>query len=144
MATTFTRTGSGAFRAAAIAAIAFVTACSGQQQAPPANEPQLEEKPQWTQRDIEAGLDAVGPALVACYQNAVKVNRNESGSVTISASIAPDGHVETATPLKSSLSKGLASCLADVVHNAHFRAPGVAGVRLSVPLAFEQADGGAQ
>lgn len=144
MATTFACKRPRAFRAALIAAIGSVAACGGQQQAPPANDPPIEQKPSWTQKDIETGLDSVGPALVACYQNAVKVNRNESGSVTISASIAPDGHVESATPVRSSLSQGLASCLADVVHNVRFRAPGVAGVRLSIPLEFEQVGGGAQ
>jgi len=101
-------------------------------------------KPQWTQADIEAGVSAIGPALIACYQSAVKTNLSEAGSVVISASIAPDGHVESATPVRSSLSKDLASCLANVVMSAHFRAPGVAGVRLSIPLAFEQEHEGAQ
>lgn len=125
---------------AAIAAIGLLIGCAGPSQSgsDPHGSEGLEAKPNWTQSDIETGLNSIGPALVACYQNAVKVNRNESGSVTISASIAPDGHVESATPVKSSLSQQLATCLADVVHSARFKPPGVAGVRLSVPLAFEQ------
>ena len=102
----------------------------------------MDQKPTWTQNDIEAGMDAIGPALTTCYQSAVKGNRGESGAVTISASIAPDGHVENATPVKSSLSDQLATCLTNVVRSARFRAPGVAGVRLSIPLAFEQAESG--
>jgi TonB family protein len=98
----------------------------------------MDAKPQWTQADIEAGVNAIGPSLIACYQKAVLANRSEAGSVIISASIAPDGHVESATPVRSSLSKDLASCLANVVLAARFRAPGVTGVRLSIPLAFEQ------
>jgi hypothetical protein len=141
MATSFARTTSGPFFLAALAAL--VIGCGGPPQTAKTDDPPLDAKPQWTQDDIEIGMNAVGPALVACYQNAVKVNHSESGSVVISASISPDGHVETATPVRSSLSKGLASCLADVVHHAHFRAPGVAGVRLAIPLAFEQDDAGA-
>jgi TonB family protein len=135
-----------AARTAAIAAIGLLLGCGGPSR-PPASDADdvqpLDAKPQWTQNDIEKGMDAIGPALIGCYQDAVKANRSESGSVVISASIAPDGHVMSATPVKSSLSKGLASCLADAVLTARFKGPGVTGVRLSIPLAFEQADGGA-
>ena len=139
-------------RRAAIAAMALALGCAGLgcggASRPAAagdaeNVQAIDAKPEWTQKDIEAGVDAIGPALIACYQNAVKVNRSESGSVVISTTIAPDGHVETATPLRSTLSGGLASCLASVVLSAHFRAPGVTGVRLSIPLAFEQSNAGA-
>lgn len=134
---------SWAGRATVIVAIGLLIGCAGPTQSgsDPHGSDGLDAKPNWTQTDIEAGLNAVGPALVACYQNAVKVNRSESGSVTISAAIAADGHVESATPVKSSLSQQLATCLTDVVRSARFRPPGVAGVRLSVPLAFEQAGG---
>jgi TonB family protein len=130
----------------AITIIGLAFGCAGPSQSAAGDgEPtqSLDARPQWTQRDIEAGMSAIGSALVDCYQNAVKVNRKEAGAVTISAAIAPDGHVESATPVSSSLSPGLASCLTDVVRTARFRAPGVQGVRLSIPLAFEQADAGA-
>jgi TonB family protein len=143
-------TGTLIFRTAALAvvgAMAFAAGCGGPPK--PASDAEdvqsMDAKPQWTQADIEAGVNAIGPALISCYQTAVKTNRTEAGSVIISATIAPDGHVESATPVRSSLSKDLASCLANVVLSARFRAPMVTGVRLSIPLAFEQAkDGNAQ
>lgn len=135
-----------ATRIGAVAAIGLMIGCAGPTQSgsDPRGSENMDAKPNWTQNDIEAGVNAVGPALVACYQSAVKVNRRESGAVTISASIAPDGHVENATPLKSSLSEQLATCLTDVIRSARFRPPGVAGVRLSIPLAFEQEPTSAQ
>jgi TonB family protein len=140
MATTY----AGTLARAAAFALGLLVACGGSPP-PPVDEPVArgDARPRWTQNDIEEGMSALGPALLACYQGAVKANQRESGAVTISAAITPDGRVESATPLHSTLSKELTTCLADVVRGARFKAPGVSGVRLSIPLAFELADGGA-
>ena len=124
-------------------ALTFAIGCGASQGAAPGAQeeaPGVAPSPHFQQSDVEAGLAPLGPAFIGCYQKATAKNRAESGSIIISAGIASDGHVATAVPVSSTLGAELSRCLADVVLSAHFRAPGVDGVRVKVPLAFEQAD----
>jgi hypothetical protein len=71
------------------------------------------------------------PAFKDCY---ARSDSRASGIVVVRAGAAPDGQVETVEIVSlGGLPLGLAQCVADRVHDAHFGAPGGSGVSLMVP-----------
>ena len=74
-----------------------------------------------------------------CYQDGLNSDPNMSGKVLISAKVAPNGEVQSANIASNSgLSPGVASCIARVVKNAQFSAPGGGGSTLNIPVTFVQ------
>jgi TonB family protein len=74
-----------------------------------------------------------------CYQDGLNSDPNMSGKVLISAKVAPNGEVQSANIASNSgLSPAVASCIARVVKNAQFSAPGGGGSTLNIPVTFVQ------
>ena len=62
-----------------------------------------------------------------------------AGKVVITAKVGPNGEVSSADVSQNSgLSQGVASCIARVIKNATFSAPGGGGSTLNIPVTFVQ------
>ena len=85
---------------------------------------------------VVAGLRA---KFRACYNTGLQSDPTMQGSITISARISPNGEVESATPQGGNgLSDGVQKCIARVVRNANFEAPGGTGSTINIPVKFVQ------
>ncbi len=90
-----------------------------------------------------SGADAVIAGLRArfrsCYQKGIDADPNQEGKVVISAKIAANGTVESASVASNSgLSASVGACVANAVRNAQFEAPQGGSSTLLVPVTFRK------
>ncbi len=89
------------------------------------------------------GADAVIAGLRgrfrSCYQKGIDVDPNQEGKLVISAKIAANGTVESASVSSNSgLSASVGACVANAVRNAQFEAPLGGSSTLTVPVTFRK------
>ncbi len=85
---------------------------------------------------VIAGLRA---RFKSCYQTGLNSDPNMSGKVVISAKVGPNGEVSSSDVSQNTgLSDSVAKCIARVVKNATFSAPGGGGSTLQIPVTFVQ------
>jgi TonB family protein len=89
--------------------------------------------------DADRVVAGLRPRFRACYQQGLNSDPSMSGKVVISAKVGPNGEVSSADIASNSgLSATVASCIARVVRNAQFSAPGGGGSTLNIPVTFVQ------
>jgi hypothetical protein len=85
---------------------------------------------------VVAGLR---PKFRACYNKGLTSDPSMSGSVTITAKVAPNGEVTAAdSGAGGGLSADVQACIARVVKNAQFDPPGGSGSTINIPVKFVQ------
>src|SRR5205085_787413 len=78
--------------------------------------------------NAERVVASLRPKFRACYNKGLATDPSMSGSVTIVTKVAPNGEVTTADgSAVNGLSPDVVSCIARVVRNANFDAPGGSG-----------------
>lgn len=89
--------------------------------------------------DAEVVIESLRAQFRACYQEGLRVDASLDGCVLLDARVDPDGTVSSVGAIRQDrLSAQVGTCVADVLRNARFPAPGGAGARLHVPITFVQ------
>lgn len=84
-------------------------------------------------------IAALRPDFLRCY-DAVLNDRHQTGSIRITAKIAPNGDVTSAAPTsREGLSDQVVACLLAVVMRARFAPPAGGVATVTIPLTFEGA-----
>jgi hypothetical protein len=89
--------------------------------------------------NLERTIAGLRPKFRSCYNQGLQSDPSMQGSVTIAASIAPNGEVNSSDiEANSGLSDSVAKCIARVVRNAQFDPPGGTGAKIRIPVKFVQ------
>jgi hypothetical protein len=88
--------------------------------------------------NLERVVATLRPKFRNCYQTqGLNVDPSMSGAVTMVVKIAPNGEVNSADPTANSgLSDPVVKCIARVLRNAQFDAPGSSGSTVQIPVKF--------
>lgn len=89
--------------------------------------------------DADRVIAGLRPRFRQCYNTGLQSDPSMAGKVVITAKVGPNGEVSSADVSQNTgLSQGVASCIARVVKNATFSAPGGGGSTLNIPVTFVQ------
>jgi hypothetical protein len=89
--------------------------------------------------DADRVIAGLRPRFRQCYNTGLQSDPSMAGKVVITAKVGPNGEVSSADISQNSgLSQGVASCIARVIKNATFSAPGGGGSTLNIPVTFVQ------
>jgi hypothetical protein len=89
--------------------------------------------------NLERTVAGLRPKFRSCYNTGLQSDPTMQGSVTIAASIGPNGEVSAADIASNSgLSDSVAKCIARAVRNAQFDPPGGTGSKVNIPVKFVQ------
>jgi len=72
---------------------------------------------------LNAGIQPVGPAVLACYNEALGRDASLKGTIEVSITISAKGHV-LGTEVTQGIEPALDKCVAEAVEDATFAAPG--------------------
>jgi hypothetical protein len=89
--------------------------------------------------NLERTVAGLRPKFRSCYNQGLQSDPTMQGSVTIAASIGPNGEVSAADIASNNgLSTSVANCIARAVRNAQFDPPGGTGAKVNIPVKFVQ------
>ena len=91
--------------------------------------------------DAERVVASLRPRFRACYRSGLRFDPELEGCVVIRAGVEQDGSVaSTKAVVADGLPPEVIACIARVVRNAHFNAPGASGATVNIPVTFIQED----
>ena len=87
--------------------------------------------------EVDRVIESLRPYFKSCYEAVLKFDPTAEGSVVMVLLISPSGHVDkVSVKSPTSLPTAVTGCIAGVLQQRPFPAPGGTGSTLNVPISF--------